>query len=68
MEILGTPPPMHALWTEEDGVSLSKLKEFKIDMSETALGRLEALKKRELKTVATKMATPEMNALIEHLH
>ena len=54
MEIRGTPPPLHTLWTEEDKASLSKLKEFKIDMSETALGRLEAPKKRMLKIVATK--------------
>ena len=26
MEIRGTPPPMHALWTEEDEVNLSRLK------------------------------------------
>ena len=54
---------MHTLWTEEDEVSLLKLKESTIDMLETALGRPKALKKRELKIVATNMTTPEMNAL-----
>ena len=36
-------------------------------MSETALGRLGTLKKRELEIAATKMTTPEMNALIKQL-
>ena len=58
---------MHTLWTEEDEASLLVLKEFKSDIPETALGRLEALKKRELKITATNMTTPEMSALIEQL-
>ena len=39
----------------------------KFDGSETTLERLKALKKIELKITATKMTTPEMNALIKQL-
>ena len=60
-----TPPEKCRLmpWTEADEASLERLKTTEIDMGDTALGRLEALKKRELKAAITTMTPEELEEI-----
>ena len=60
-----TPPEKCRLmpWTEADEASLEHLKTSEIDMGDTALGRLEALKKRELKAAITTMTPEELEEI-----
>ena len=43
----GLKPPFFEVWTDVDEGTLEDLKAMDIDMSQTALGRLKELKKRE---------------------
>jgi hypothetical protein len=43
----GLKPPFFEVWTDVDEGKLEELKAMDIDMSQTALGRLKELKKRE---------------------
>lgn len=49
-------PPEHkrlAPWAEDDEVKLEDFKKSKVEIKGTALGRREALKRRELKAAIT---------------
>ena len=43
----GLKPPFFEVWTDVDEAKLEELKAMDIDMSQTAVGRLKELKKRE---------------------
>ncbi len=47
MEIGGKKSPVFARWLDKEESKLSKLKEKKIDMKDTALGRLVAVRTKE---------------------
>ena len=53
-----TPP-----WTEEDEAALVHLRTSEIDMADTALGRMNKLKKRELKVAITTMTQAELEEI-----
>ncbi len=46
-QLAGKKPPVFARWLEEDESKLSKLKEKRIDINDTALGRLVAVRTKE---------------------
>jgi len=66
-EVIATAPPLEEHWTNEDEEKLKHLKMDEIDMSETALGRYEARKKKELRIAAEKMSVSERENLIQHM-
>jgi hypothetical protein len=56
-------PPTFVRWTLEDESKLTALKKMEIDMSETAVGRLEERKKREAHLAVKKMDREERDQL-----
>ena len=55
--------PQFERWTSEDELKLTALKAMKIDMSETAAGKLEERKKREAHLAVRKMNREERDCL-----
>ena len=60
-----TPPDNCRLppWTDEDEAALEHLRTSEIDMADTALGRMNELKKRELKVAITTMTQAELEEI-----
>ena len=56
-------PPAYDKWTAAEEEHLQELKKMKVDMKDTALGRLEATKKRELAAAVPKMSQDERDQL-----
>ena len=58
------PPPSYEKWTEEDELRLEEAQSDVIEMAHTALGQMEALKKKELVLAARAMSEEEFNQLV----
>ena len=50
-----TAPPQYDKWTEADDIILDNLMTKEIDIADTAYGRMQALKEREINTTIHKM-------------
>ena len=57
----GKPPPCYEKWTKEDELRLEEAQSDIVEMAHTALGQMEALKKKELVLVAHAMSEEEVN-------
>jgi hypothetical protein len=60
----GKPPPLYEKWTEEDELRLEEAQSDVVEMAHTALGQMEALKKKELVLAARAMSEEEFNQLV----
>ena len=58
------PPPLFQLWTEEDENELKEARQSDLEIGNSALGRLEKKRKKELVQAATKMTEEEWNELV----
>ena len=65
-EVSANPPPVEELWTSADEAQLMGLKTYKIDMSQTAFGRLKLRKKMKMKAPAKKMSVSDRQELIKN--
>ena len=66
-ELWSQPPPLGPQWTEADKISLVELKEMKIDMQDTALGRYQAQEKQRVRAAVRNMTGDEQGDLLEDL-
>ncbi len=60
----GKPPPSYEILTEEDELRLEEGQSDVVEMAHTALGQMEALKKKELVLAACAMSEEEFNQLV----
>jgi len=58
------PPPLFEQWTDAEEKKLMEASRTDIDIGDTALGRLEEKRKKELVQAATKMTDAEWNKLL----
>ena len=54
-------------WTEEDEKALEEFRSEEIDIKDTALGRREAIKRRELKAAIPTMSKAELEDLKQEI-
>ena len=66
-ELWSQPPPLGPQWTEADEASLVELKEMKIDIKDTALGRYQAQEKQRVRAAVRNMTDDERGDLLEDL-
>ena len=57
-------PPLFEQWTEADDSKLKEASRTDLEIGDTALGRLEKQRKKELVQAATKMTGEEWNELL----
>ena len=57
-------PPLFEQWTDADENELKEASRTDLDIGDTALGRLEKKRKKELVQAATKMTDAEWNELL----
>ena len=60
----GKRPPSYEKWTEVDELRLEEAQSDVVEMAHTALGQMEALKKKELVLAAHAMLEEEFNQLV----
>jgi hypothetical protein len=60
----GKEPPSFEKWTDADDIKLLEAQSDVVEMAHTALGHLEALKKKELVLVALTMTQEEFDKLV----
>jgi hypothetical protein len=58
------PPPLFEQWTDADENELKEASRTDLNIGDTALGRLEKKRKKELVQAATKMTDDEWNELL----
>ena len=66
-ELWSKPPPLVDQWTDADEAGLKELKQMKIDLKDTALGRYQAQEKQRVRVAVDNMDYDERGALLEHL-
>lgn len=62
-EIRSQPPPLFERWTDDEGSNLVELRKMKIEMKDTALGRAEAMQKKDAHRAVGKMTPAELEEL-----
>ena len=66
-ELWSAPAPLFDSWTDADKAGLKELKQMKINLKDTALGRYQAQEKQRVHAAVGNMDYGERGALLEHL-
>ena len=61
------PPPLFDVWTDADEARLKELKELKIDIKDTALGRYQAQEKQRIHIAIGNMNDDERGAVLQQI-